>query len=130
MRWNSESSYDIYWDEAEYNHGFTRWIGQLQLVLADRHNWLKVEDTHLDSALVETTLVEMPDLLTKVINHNLHLSRTIDLLKKVNAESEDELHDKISRCGSRIEELEHELNGYKTLEKLTEDSSDETIISN
>ena len=69
-------------------------------------------------------------IIDKVINHNLHLSRTIDLLKKVNAESEDELHDKISRCGLRIEELEHEPNGYKTLQKLTEDSSDETIISN
>jgi hypothetical protein len=130
VRWNSESSYDIYWDEAEYNHGFTRWIGQLQLVLADRQNWLKVEDTHLDSALVETTLVEMPELLTKVINHNLHLSRTIDR-NKAEAEAEEEhLHQQIKASDRIIEELRQELDGYKTLEKLTEDSSDETIISN
>ena len=122
MRWNSESSYDIYWDDAEYNHAFTRWIGQLQLVIADRHNWLKVEDTHLDSAMVETTLVEMPDLLTKVINHNLHYARTIDLLKKANDENEEQAAEKINACGQRIEQLEHELNGYRTLEKLTEEN--------
>lgn len=122
MRWNSDSSYEIYWDDLEYNQGFTRWVGQLQLVLADRHNWLRVEDTHLDSAMVETTLLEMPDILTKVINHNLHYARTIDLLKKANDESEDELNQKINDCGLRIEQLEHELNGYRTLEKLTEEN--------
>ena len=123
MRWNSDSSYEIYWDDLEYNQGFTRWVGQLQLVLADRHNWLRVEDTHLDSAMVETTLLEMPDILTKVINHNLHYARTIDLLKKANDESEDELNQKINDCGLRIEQLEHELNGYRTLEKLTEENN-------
>ena len=123
MRWNSDSSYDNYMVELEYQETMHR-MGQIQLVLADRHNWLKVEDTHLGDAMVETTLLEMPDLLTKVINHNLHLSRTIDLLKKTNAESEDELHDKISQCGLKIEELEHELSGYRTLEKLTEDADE------
>ena len=123
MRWNSESSYDIYWDDAEYNQGFTRWIGQLQLVLADRHNWLRVEDTHLDSAMVETTLLEMPDILTKVINHNLHYARTLDLLKKANDENEERAAEQITECDRRIAELEKELNGYRTLEKLTEENN-------
>jgi len=123
MRWNSDSSYDNYMVDLEYQETMHR-MGQIQLVLADRHNWLKVEDTHLDSAMVETVLLEMPDLLTKVINHNLHLSRTIDLLKQANAESEDELHDQISQCGLMIEKLQHELGGYQTLEKLTEDADE------
>lgn len=130
MRWNSDSSYDNYWDDIQHNTGFDTRIGQLHMILADKHNWLKPEDTHLDPEMLVGVLTTTPELLSKVVNQNLHLCRTIDLLKKANAESEDELHDKISQCGLRIEELEHELNGYKTLEKLTEDSSDETIISN
>lgn len=121
MRWNSDSSYDNYMVELEYQE-ITHRIGQIQLVLADRHNWLKVENTHLDPEFVESALLSMPEILTKVVNQNLHLCRTIDR-NKAEAEAEEEhLHQQIKASDRIIEELRQELSGYQTLEKLTEDA--------
>lgn len=130
MRWNSDSSYDNYWDDIQHNTGFDTRLGQLHMILADKHNWLKPEDTHLDPEMLVDVLTTTPELLSRVVNQNLHLCRTIDR-NKAEAEAEEEhLHQQIKASDRIIEELQQELNGYKTLQKLTEDSSDETIISN
>ena len=124
MRWNSDSSYDNYMVDLEHKEIMHR-IGQMQLILADRHNWLKVEDTHLDDAMVETILVEMPDILTKVINHNLHLSRTLDQEKEEHEEKAEELHRWLNDANAKIADLNKEIKGYKAALKLTEDANEQ-----
>ena len=123
MRWNSDSSYDNYMVDLEYKETMHR-IGQIQLILADRHNWLKVEDTHLDDAMVETILVEMPDFLTKVINQNLHLSRTLDEQRREHEDKEEESMHWLNVANAEIAELKKEIKGYKAALKLTEDADE------
>ena len=123
MRWNSDSSYDNYMVELDYQE-VTHRLGPIQLILADRHNWLKVEDTHLDDAMVETILVEMPDILTKVINHNLHLSRTLDQEKEEHEGKEEELMRWLNDANAKIADLNEEIKGYKAALKLTEDANE------
>lgn len=123
MRWNSDSAADI---ELQWAHDkdVMHTIGMLEMIMQDRHNWLDPEGSCLNQEQIEDTLVSAPSLAAKLMNHNMHLCRTVDRLRKEHDESEEKMMRWLDDANAKIADLNEEIKGYKAALKLTEDADE------
>ena len=110
---------ELHW---AHDKGVMHTIGMLEMIMQDRHNWLDPEGSCLNQEQIEDTLVSAPSLAAKLMNHNMHLCRTVDRLSKERDESEEKVMRWLDDANAKIADLEKEIKGYKTALKLTEDA--------